>query len=213
MVELVDRATGEDLLPKLRSYGNQNSESKLLRYLANTGFLLAPGAGHIDDFLPTDGGETLLSSTSHGSEAERSARLQDLERVARSEANFSILDAHPAWEKPVDAIISLAGGEPTEIFTLNLPNTGQIPELPLGAIVETSSVANQEGFSPRSISLPSSVLEHNLRAAEITRLIVDFAQTKSSESLESFVQLDPTIEDKALGLSVIQQALRLSSLD
>lgn len=49
----------------------------------------------------------------------------------------------------IDVVSAVMGGTPVE-RTVNLPNTGQVSNLPLGAILEGSTLVNSAGFHPLS---------------------------------------------------------------
>ncbi len=53
-------------------------------------------------------------------------------------------------------IMALDGGEPVE-DNLNVPNIGQVPELPLGAIVETRGVLDATGWRPLASPMPPAI--------------------------------------------------------
>jgi alpha-galactosidase/6-phospho-beta-glucosidase family protein len=207
VVELVDRSSGEDLLPALRS-ASLNLRSKSQRYLASTGFLPAAGDGHISDFLPVEGDEPLLESSSHGSGADRARRIEVVRDVAAGKLELEVLDEHPSWEAPIAFLWALNGGPPQEIVSLNLANRGQIPEVPMGVVVETTCSVSSEGVVPRVLNLPAAVSKHNLLAAEITEAIVDSVLSGDEDALRHAVDLDPTIEDKDLGWSCLREILQ-----
>lgn len=127
VVRLQDRSTGQDLLPALRATARLDSPSKVERYLARTGFLLAPGDAHVVDFLPIEGDEPTLDSTSHGSDADRAQRHEAVREVIQGTRSFASLDEHPSWEFPIAVVEALGSGPAVEIVTLCLENDGQIP--------------------------------------------------------------------------------------
>jgi len=207
IVRAQERTSGVDLLPALRRFGDEESTSKSLRWLARTGFLLSAGDSHITDFLPIEGIESQPASTSHGDDSDRRRRLEMIRYVAEGARPFSILDEHPAWEHPISVIEALLGGPNYSAPSMNLPNRGQIPELPFGAIVETPVRVDSEGIWPETLDLPSSVVAHNQRAIEITEAIVDYVLEGSGDSLSRALELDPTIVDKTRGLKALEQCL------
>ena len=207
VVHLRDKQTGEDLLPRLRSTAQTDGKSKVERYLAATGYMLAPGDDHVNDFLPIDGTEEALEESSHGNDADRARRVADLAEVLAGRKPFAALDEHPSWEHPVAVIEALSGGPEVDIITLNLPNTGQIPQLPMGAVVETPVHVSAAGLVPMQLDLPEAVAHHNRLAVEITERIVTYALDDDLNSLEQAVELDPTILDKKAGLAAVKTCL------
>jgi alpha-galactosidase/6-phospho-beta-glucosidase family protein len=212
IVRVRNKVTGEDLLPALRKKGSLDSPSKSLRYLARTGFLLAPGDDHINDFLRPEGIESVLEASSHGTDEERAQRLEDTMRVAQGEAPFSILDSHPSWEHPILAIQALEGIKPYRAVTLTLANHGQIEDLPVEAMVETPVFVDGSGFHPDPQRLPSGPLEHCSRAVALTEAIVRHGLHGDESALEEAVLLDPTILDPGSAMKAIRRCLAHSVL-
>ncbi len=206
IVRLTDRRTGEDLLPRLPPFGDVQSPSKTLRMLARTGFLLAPGDDHTQDFLEPEGIEPGLTEPSHGNPAARAQRLEHLRAIARGEAEFETLDEHPSWEEPIPIIEALTGGPATYQPTLNLPNAGAIPELPNAAVVEAPAQVTADGAALVAQSLPEPCLPFAQRAVALTEAIADFIGGEEG-ALPSAVELDPTIRDKAKGLAALRECL------
>jgi len=207
IVRLRERATGEDLLPRLRAWGTLDTDDKARRYLARTGYLAAAGDGHITDFLPIEGIEHQAHSTSHGSDEDRLRRLRNIEEIVAGRLAFDVLDEHPAWEKPIAVIEALGGGDAVSIPSLSLPNTGQVLELPFGAIVEVPATVSRGEIIPERLSLPPEVLPHNQLAVDLTETIVSFALNGDPTLLEKCLQMDPTIVDKDRGRRALHACL------
>ncbi len=132
------------------------------------GAIPAIGDRHLVEFLPTylQGAEnvaryglvrTTIEDRAQGYEAGR-ARI---ERMLRGEEKLAVRqstdvvgerlsDDVAAW------ITALEGGRVIE-DNLNAPNEGQIPQLPLGAIVETRGVLDGTGVRPMASPLPKAI--------------------------------------------------------
>jgi alpha-galactosidase len=212
VVRLRDRATGEDLLPRLHqaaldgaTCGNPRAE-KLLR---ETGYLLTPTDEHTLDFFTPEPGEVAhaMAQPWHGSDTQRAERIALLHAIARGEAAWDPILEKPAWERPLDLIAGLTGGKPARFTALNLVNDGQIPELPRGVFVETPATASAEGIVPERVSLPEPVVPYCARTVAVTDAIVRAALTRSRATLDEAVELDPTVTDKDAGRRAVAAVL------
>jgi len=209
LVKLRDRASGADRMPALRqrlaegaSSGNPRAEA-LAR---QTGYLLMPGDDHTKDFLVPQG-EASRASAWHGSPDERERRLRLLKDIGEGRQPWDELLAHPAWERPGDLIAALAYGRPTQLPSLNLVNTGQIPNLPQGVFVETPALCSADGLYPQTVPLPEPVQPFCASAARVTDAIVRAARERSLARLHEAIDQDPTILDKPAGQRAIEACL------
>lgn len=210
LVALRDRATGTDLLPKLRSrieerVGWVRSKSEV--WARKTGYLPMSGDHHTQDFLPPEGLEHSLEISSHGSDSDRKIRLQTLKDAAAGTGPWQALTEKESWERPFDFIRAIRGEGDATIRSLNLVNTGQIEALPRGAFVETAVAVDQNGPHPEALVLPESVIPFSLNAAQINMRLVQASQQKSLAHLDEVVELDPTVLDKELGRTTLRKCL------
>ena len=85
-------------------------------------------------------------------------------------------------------------------FFVNLPNQGQIRNLPLEHIVETYAVANSQGLTPVAVgSLPEGIAATCRLHSEIQEMIVQATLRNDRRlALEAFL-MDPLIGDLELG--------------
>jgi alpha-galactosidase len=78
----------------------------------------------------------------------------------------------------------------------NLPNQGQISNLPLGATVETPVIVDGAGIHPVHVgALPDAVAELCRRETFVAQLCVDAAVEGSREKALQCLLLDPVITD------------------
>lgn len=116
------------------------------------GLMAAAGDRHLAEFLPPYYLKDIDTAHSYGfTFTSVDYRLDDLEnRIKRSKRLLTgedKLDYSPSGEESILLIKSLLGLERT-ISNVNLPNLGQIPNLPLGAIVETNSLFERNHIAP-----------------------------------------------------------------
>ena len=210
LVDVRDRKTGSDLMPSLRNRLDERKASvpsKCEEYGRRTGYLLMSGDAHVQDFLPIDGLESSIDWVTHGSYEERAARLKLLSDVSEGRVSIDQLKPQPSWERPSDFIQAMVQGTDATFTSLNLVNTGQISNLPLGLFVETEASIRNRALTPDSVTLPESVLPYSLLAIEINRLIAETFHTKSLSKLVEVIDLDPTIVDKARGREAANECL------
>ena len=117
------------------------------------GFVAAAGDRHLAEFMDT---EDYLRDPEYVKQwmfgltpvSWRKNNLQ--ERLARSQRLVSgeeVYRLHNTGEEGAQQIRALVGlGD--MVTNVNIPNIGQIPNLPLGAIVETNAVFRSDGFKP-----------------------------------------------------------------
>src|SRR5690606_3578869 len=125
VLELADRQTGADLLPRVRqciasgaTSGNPQTEA-LCR---ETGYLLAAGDNHVRDFLKPPRPVPAPHVPFHGDERERWQRLQLLRTIVADELNWEPLFEQVSWESPVDFIAAHTGSRELTFSALNLSN-------------------------------------------------------------------------------------------
>ena len=156
-LELRERVSGRDLLSQFIARARQQGafEARTDELIQKTGFWSANGDEHMRDFLPPNSSSHSLELTSHGTAAERDARLATLRGAADGSGPLEPLLAHRAWERPVDFAVAVSGGRAAVFHSLNLVNAGQLPDLPDGVFVETPAVVDHKGVHPRRMRLPN----------------------------------------------------------
>ena len=89
-------------------------------------------------------------------------------------------------------------------LAVNLPNVGQIGNLPAGAIVETPAVITGAGISPVAVGdMPEGIAELLRRELAVVRLAVDAVVQGDRQLALQCLLLDPVVTD----LDVAQQIL------
>jgi len=209
-VRIEDVDSGEDLYPRLRNALEQGAlaDRPLTReMLASTGYLPAAGDSHIRDFLPPgphSGGD---HDVWHGTEAERQRWLAVLNKAADGSGPAEPVFQVESWEKPINVALALAGGPACEVHALNLPNEGQVPQLPRGVYVETPARVTRLGVSPQRVDLPQAIAPLCARAAQVSDTLVRAARQRSRALVDEAVELDPLITDKPAGHAAISACL------
>lgn len=160
-------------------------------------FGVLPGAGdrHLAEFFPnfiTEGsgwGERWgFGLTS----IETRERHQD-EHIAALEAMLAsdTVDSMPSGEMVAPVIACLLLDQPGR-FPLNVPNEGQVADLPLGAVVESMCIVDGGGVrGSEAVSLPTGVAEALRRVSAAQELTVDAAVSGDRDAAFAAMLLDP----------------------
>jgi len=200
------KQTGEDLYPLLRKRFfelDEKFEPLTRRIFHDFGIFPVPGDTHLCEYLPW------MSDPVTKPWDKFNIRLYDWELMAglrdfsldrlneMANGNMSIeglLDADSEGALEMIENITCAG----EHYHLaaNLPNVGQISNLPLGAIVETPVMVNGAGIHPIHMgALPEPVAELCRRELMTAQLGIDAAVEGSYEKALQCLLLDPVICD------------------
>lgn len=127
------------------------------------GYLPYVGDRHICEFfsryLAPDEKNLRLYRLQRTSIAERRRnKKRQLTKIKKLLSGKELMDPTPSRETAADIMSSISGGGEF-IDVLNLPNCGQIPNLPRGTVVETLGVVNSLGFTPLAVGpLPEAIL-------------------------------------------------------
>jgi alpha-galactosidase len=221
-----ERATARDLLPDLviaARAGRTSGHPRIDSLLLETGHLISSGDEHCMDFLPPSPLVHSIAESSHGSAEDRAARLTQLRRMADGLEPPDPLFAKESWEKPLEVIHARAGGPTRPIHAINLPNAGQISNLPRGVYVETAAQATTQGPIPTPptspappappatsaspVTLPNAVLPYSLHTAQVTDTIVRAALFHSRRLAHEVVDLDASITNKPAAHSALDDCL------
>lgn len=178
------------------------------------GYLPAAGDRHIAEFFPYFLTERTHAGKKYGIKL---TTIEDrLERVERARSKIqSIIDGKESMklehseEKACDIIAVLTTGE-QKIFMMNLPNRGQVTNLPSEVIVETPVLVDGNGIHPISVGeLPPGILGLMFKHITNQEMIVEVALTGNKKlALQALVN-DPLVrnwEDAPKILDEILQA-------
>jgi len=205
IVDVRDRATGEDLYPLFRqSYRTRPDFEPLTRKMFEA-FGLCPGSGdsHLCEYLPwvhdprTRPWET-YNLQLYDWEASEGRREERARLAAAMAAGDQPIDGlrHVRSEGAVELIEAISGNTNAYIPSVNIPNQGYIPNLPDGIIVEVPAVANAAGIHGLGLDpLPEAIAELCRREAALAGLVVDAAVTGRRDLALQALLLDPMISD------------------
>jgi alpha-galactosidase/6-phospho-beta-glucosidase family protein len=206
ILSIRDRETGEDLYPLFRErWASFDPTFEPLTRKVFEAFELFPVAGdtHLCEYLPW------MSNPATRPWEKFGIRLYEWETFAELR-NFRLdrLQSMAGGVIPIDALLetdSEGALELTETMACagthyhqaaNLPNEGQISNLPAGSIVETPVLVDGEGVHPVHVgTLPEAIAEMCRRELAAARLCVDAAVTGDHRTALQCLLLDPVISD------------------
>lgn len=150
------------------AYGNKVKLDLFNRF----GALGAAGDRHLAEFVPASWylkdpktvKEWQFGLTTVDHREEKQARqIEETIEMAEGRKRFPVSRSS---EKAVDLMKALLGSK-TVVSNVNMPNKGQMPQLPLGSIVETNCVFSNDNVCPVvSAPLPEGALELVKRASD-----------------------------------------------
>ncbi len=167
-----------------------------LTFLEGWGALPAAGDRHLAEFVPW----VLTESSQWG--ARYNIELTAMETRRRHQAGYVAdvdawlagtkeLQTWPSGELPALVIDSLVTGTPREL-PVNIPNAGQVPDVPDGAVVESICVVDGDGVRGRDVApLPAPFAELVRRHAAVTELTLDAALDGDRTTAGAAFLLDP----------------------
>lgn len=218
ILSIHDRRTGEDLYPLFRKRFFELSPAfePLTRDIFSAfGLFPVPGDTHLCEYLPW------LSDSQTQPWDKYNIRLYDWKLMA-SFRDFGLdhinemAGGHQTIEHllqtdsegALEMIENVAGGTTHYHLAANLPNTGQISNLPLGATVETPVIVDGAGIHPVHVgSLPEPVAELCRREIVTGQLGVDAAIEGSREKALQCLLLDPVITDIEIAKRILDDYL------
>ncbi len=167
-----------------------------LTLLERFGAIPAAGDRHLAEFMPSVLTEESGWGETWGIELTPISRREkhQVEYIADVDAVLSGAAELKTWESGelvAPVIDSLVTGEKREL-PLNLPNAGQVPDLPTGAVVEAMCVVDDDGMRGRDAAHPPAALAELLRRhAAVHELTVDAAVRGDRELARAAFALDP----------------------
>jgi len=218
ILSINDRRTGEDLYPlfKKRFFELDPKFEPLTRDIFSAfGLFPVPGDTHLCEYLPW------MSDPNTKPWEKYNIRLYDwelfanvrqfelhrLNEMANGDATIeALLDTDS--EGALEMIENVAGTGNHHHLAANLPNVGQISNLPLGATVETPVQVNGAGIHPvYTGALPEPIAELCRRETTVVQLCVDAAMEGSREKALQCLLLDPIITDIDTGKKILDDYL------
>ncbi len=206
MLDLRDRQTGADLYPLFAERWaalDPAFEPLTRRMYEIFGLFPIPGDEHLCEYLPwvsdprTRPWEKfdLTLYEWEAWEAHRDAGRLNVARMADGLADVAHLRQADS-EGALEVIENIAGATPHYHLAVNLPNSGQVPNLPAGAIVETPGLVSGAGVQAVNVGpLPAPIAELCRRETTVAQLGVDAAVHGDRQAALQCLLLDPVVTD------------------
>lgn len=204
---------GIDMLPRIREYCNQhfeleeaevpdkdpwkNKSAVKLAMCRQFGYLPIPGDRHLVEFYPSMcnvrngyGMKYGVSKTTVDNRIHlKESKYEYIKRLARDEEKLS-------WESSGEEMVSIIKAiiNKTSVTSIvNMPNIGQISNIPEGRIVETFAEISAAGIKPKfSGELPGSIGSLCRLHSDVHELTVKAALEGSRDLFVEALSLDPS---------------------
>ena len=218
ILSIHDKRTGEDLYPLFRKrfFELDPAFEPLTRDVFSAfGLFPVPGDTHLCEYLPW------LTDSRTKPWDKYNIRLYDWDLMA-SFRDFGLdhINEMASGNQTIEHLLETDSEGALEMIesqvtatthyhlAANLPNTGQISNLPLGAAVETPVVVDGAGIHPVHVgALPEPVAELCRREVITAQLGVDAAVEGSREKALQCLLLDPVITDIETGRKILDDYL------
>lgn len=218
ILSIHDRRTGEDLYPllKKRFFELKPEFEPLTRDIFSAfGLFPIPGDTHLCEYLPWMSDPQTRPWEKYNIrlyewDSRASARDSGHDRLNEMANHHAPVDSmlHTDSEGAVEMIENIAGAGNHYHLAANLPNTGQIPNVPLGATVETPVHVNGEGIHPVHMgALPEPIAELCRREITAAQLCVDAAVEGDRAKALQCLLLDPVITDIEIAGKILDDYL------
>jgi alpha-galactosidase len=218
IVSIRDRQTGEDLYPRFKQGWDKLDpvfEPLTRRVYEAFGLFPVPGDTHLCEYLPwvTDPATRPWEKYAIPlynwdlNAAVRDFQHERLRRMADGEVTIEGLEETDS-EGALEMIENIAAAGTHYHLAANLPNAGQISNLPIGATVETPVVVDGAGIHPVDMgAFPEAVAELLRRETTVAQLCVDAAVEGNRQKALQCLLLDPVINDFEQAKQVLEDYL------
>lgn len=218
MLDVRCKRTGADLYPLVREQWQRHPadfEPLTTRLFHAFGYLPVPGDQHLCEYLPWLSNPVTKPWEKYGialykwavNNQRRENRLQQIAAMADGGASIESLMAADS-EGALEVIESIAGAGNHYHLAVNVPNQGQIPNLPDGALVETPGISSGAGIQPLTVGpLPGTLAELCRRETTVARLAVDAAVHGDRQAALQCLLLDPVVDDVETAQAILEDYL------
>lgn len=218
IISIRDRKTGEDLYPIFRRRFfelNPDFEPLTRRMFEIFDLFPVPGDTHLCEYLPWASDPITKPWEKYNlrlydwdmNASIREFQYERHKNMAEGKAPIEGLKNSDS-EGALEMIENIAGSGTHYHLAANLPNIGQISNLPLGATVETPVVVDGDGIHPVHIgALPETITEILRRETIVAQLCVDAAVEGDRQKALQCLLLDPVITDIEVAKQVLDALL------
>ncbi len=173
-----------------------------------------PGAGdrHVAEFFPHFLRPETNWGLDYGIEATTVAHRAQMYEMEAEQVQCWLsgedsVPLKPSPEQVGPLIAALAGGRPGRVI-VNIPNQGQVPNLPLGAVVECFAHVDREGAHPEAPgplpAMPAAVCNWHLTIMEMT---IEAAMRGDRGLALEALRMEPTVRDWEGAASMLDELI------
>ena len=218
ILSIHDKRTGEDLYPLFRKrfFELDPAFEPLTRDIFSAfGLFPVPGDTHLCEYLPwMSDSQTkpweFYNIRLYDWDLMASFRDYGLDHINEMASGHQTIEhlLETDSEGALEMIENIAGGGIHYHLAANLPNTGQIANLPLGATVETPVIVDGAGIHPVHVgALPDGIAELCRRETTVAQLGVDAAVEGNHEKALQCFLLDPVTTDIDVAKKILDDYL------
>ena len=218
MLALRDRETGEDLYPLFRQRWAdlpEDFEPLSRRVFDAFGLFPIPGDEHLCEYLPWVSDPTTRPWEKYELELyEWQAHSQDREdnwedlkqQIVKKDAPEEFI---PSYSEGAEEVIKHIEKDSNLLWeAVNIPNQGQIPNLPKGAIIELPGLLNAAGVTGIPVGpLPEGIAELLRREITLSHLTADSVVNGDRDLALQALLLDPVIRDLDVARQILDDYL------
>ncbi len=212
------RDTGENLYPLFTERWNSFNpqfEPLTRRVFDAFGIFPVPGDTHLCEYLPWVSDPVTKPWDKYNLrlyewDLRAEMREDSMARLASMADGTSPIDGlrDTDSEGALELIENIAGAGTHYHLAANLPNIGQISNLPLNSIIETPVLVDGEGIHPVHVGpLPEPVAELCRRELIVAQIGIDAAVTGDRQKALQCLLLDPVITDFEAAKAVLEDYL------
>lgn len=218
LLDIRDKATGEDLYPLLRDAvadAPDTLDPFTMELFRVFGYLPIPGDTHLVEYLhlthdpiakPWQRYHLPLYAWDDN-EAARDFLHNMLQQMADGDMSVDGMRDAPS-EGAAELIAAIAGDENYVDETVNIPNNGAIANLPADTIVEVPALVNGMGVQGLTLGdLPFPIAALLRREADLVEMVVDTAVTGDRTLALQTLLLDPMINDIGRARAILDDYL------
>jgi alpha-galactosidase len=220
MLALRDRRTGEDLYPLFRKRWKDlpnNFEPLTQRVFDAFGLFPIPGDEHLCEYLPWVSDTTTKPWEKYEIELyewqqhsqEREENWLQLEKATQTKRNPE--EYVPSYsEGALEVIENIQNDSDLLWEAVNIPNQGQIPNLPEGAIVELPGLLNATGVTGIHLGvMPDGIVELLRREITVSHLTADAVVNGDRNLALQALLLDPIVRDMDTAGQILEDYLSI----
>ena len=178
----------------------------------------APLDRHVTEFFPqffrrgSYYGKTLgvdefsfEGTIAHGDEIYAEMRAAAASSEPLTEEYFEKLGGE--HEQAIDIILAIRHGQ-TRVYSANLPNSGQVPNLPLNAIIEAPAISGYNGLQPVALApLPAGIAGTLATRFQWVETVVEAALEGSREKFIQALILDGAVDSPDMAAKMADDLL------